>query len=930
MAAAPDFSGTLVIGDQNKNVYFVNADGTNPVHKLTLLNGNMAVLPASLGELVIIGENHSDTTSAVYGYNARTLERKFGIENIKGRIESPIVISSDCVLYISTSRGILYAIDTGSRQSAEILWELDVLNLSAGEEKKVTANLLSNDEKQIYLVTANGIYGIKLNEKKNKGEVIWSAEKGKSFIQAVPILNNQTIFAACGNIMYAFDTSYKLMNHELASKWSYIADHKILNPINVDCMHLIFGDESGDFHTLDMDTGNRISMLVNPGLTKEEIYQSILAYGDRLISLSAGNRITATRILLTSELGMICEVVWKKTINGAAFTGYPAVVRGMVLAVDNTGTLYAFNLSDGTQLWTIKLEAGITSLFSTPVFVPLVSKDMGAVRFLLDGRNYFSTMKNLLIAAKNGDLSNGSVQVDTPTFEKLVTAVGESGKKVYILMWKPSQMSKLVMGEVEVNYRTEEVLKGKNNVNVYMEPYTEYQADWESFRDWIAADLGVLAQHQKIAVFCIEGTKFALVSGMNISSSDWDKKTHPMDEIKEEINTYNGRHDSGVLLQGPIVDAVEKEFDRRWGKSGNPSTNPGTATYVKMGLWAIQHDMNLDGTLPSAYTNPTITEEQIPVKVLTTNFDDSSNPVRLIRDNIIQEINNAQDYIYMENFTMHDVSITQALADKLADSTSSCKIIIMLPHPPVGEAVQGKYIKYVYIILHIMSGAWEEISYYEPSYLSSIDFEINCDKWILKKVRKSEIAKIDIEFGKISMNTVIKYKLKGEDYEYNVPVNNVTSFTAEEIKNDSRLIYCSPARYFTEVQSGNENNILKGWNENYRGIYIHSKMALFDDKKALIGSANFNNRSMKYDGEMSVLIEDFENVSSIRNQLFQHWNMDKVGNWVSKMQKFQSNPDPGVGILPLKYDALVNFEPRKLQNIPRDFLERYIYLEDFM
>jgi len=921
MSNSSDFSGALVIGDQNKNVFFLNTDGVSQVKKAALQNGNMASSPVGIGELAVIGENLTNLSSNVHAYNGQTGERKWSLNSLQGHIEALPAVSSDYILYIATSSGILYAIDIGSAENAGILWDMDVLNLPTGIQKKVAACLLSNDEKQIFLVTEAGVYGIKLNEKNTKGEVIWCAEEDKSFIQAVPILNNKTIFAACGNLIYAFDTSYKVMDKKLVSQWSYIANGKVCNLINLDCMHLFSGDESGFFHTLDMETGNRVSELVNPGLTKDEICQSVLGNGDIMVSLSSGE-IKATRIYLTSGFGTLCDRVWQKSISGSTFSGIPTVVNETVFAVDNNGELHAFNLSDGTQLWTKKLGAEITAPFSNPMFTPFVDRNNGAVRFLLDGRNYFSTMKNLLIAAKNGDLNNGTSQVDNPTFENLVTAVGEAGRKVYVLMWKPSMLSNILMADANVNARTESILKGKANVNVYLEPYTEYQADLVSLRDWVAADIGALSQHQKIAIFCINGTKLALVSGMNISDSDWDKEAHPMDEKNiEQKNTYSGRHDTGILLQGSIIDAVEKEFDRRWSKSGNSCSDPGT-TYVKIGTWAIQHDMSLDGSSPTPYSNPAITEPQISVKVLTTNFDDSSHPVRLIRDSIIQEINSAQDYIYLENFTMHDVGITQALASKLKDKTNSCKVVILLPHPPVGEHVQGKYIKYAMTILQIASGAWTEFSFYAPTFGHMFSE--------LRKLRKSEVTEINIEYGKVCMNTMINYKLKGDSYQYSIPVYSITSLTIEDISSESRLIYCSPARYFTEVQPGNENNKLKGWAENFRGIYIHSKLALFDDKRALLGSANFNSRSMKYDGEMSVLIENSVNATNIRTQLFNHWNMETISNWALKMKQFELTSTSGIGILPLKYEALIDFEPRKKERIPRDFLEYVVNVEDFM
>src|SRR6476619_490020 len=52
------------------------------------------------------------------------------------------------------------------------------------------------------------------------------------------------------------------------------------------------------------------------------------------------------------------EVVWKVTIEKGAFDGKPVIADGVVYLGDMDGKVYAWNLADGKELWTYKVESG--------------------------------------------------------------------------------------------------------------------------------------------------------------------------------------------------------------------------------------------------------------------------------------------------------------------------------------------------------------------------------------------------------------------------------------------------------------------------------------------------------------------------------------------------------------------------------------------
>lgn len=54
-------------------------------------------------------------------------------------------------------------------------------------------------------------------------------------------------------------------------------------------------------------------------------------------------------------------------------------------------------------------------------------------------------------------------------------------------------------------------------------------------------------------------------------------------------------------------------------------------------------------------------------------------------------------------------------------------------------------------------------------------------------------------------------------------------------------------------------------------IYVHSKVLVVDQSRCIVGSANLNGRSMKWDTEAAVECTDGRAVSSLRTALIQHW-----------------------------------------------------------
>jgi outer membrane protein assembly factor BamB len=72
--------------------------------------------------------------------------------------------------------------------------------------------------------------------------------------------------------------------------------------------------------------------------------------------LGRGNALAAgvAKAVLPDKL----EVVWKVTVEKGAFDGTPVIADGIVYLGDMDGTVYAWKLSDGSELWSYKVDSG--------------------------------------------------------------------------------------------------------------------------------------------------------------------------------------------------------------------------------------------------------------------------------------------------------------------------------------------------------------------------------------------------------------------------------------------------------------------------------------------------------------------------------------------------------------------------------------------
>jgi Phosphatidylserine/phosphatidylglycerophosphate/cardiolipin synthases and related enzymes len=539
------------------------------------------------------------------------------------------------------------------------------------------------------------------------------------------------------------------------------------------------------------------------------------------------------------------------------------------------------------------------SIIGIPSSLITGDQSSGSVSLVVDGEAYFPLFRDLLLAVSAGHYEpNGITLPDSPTFENLMKKISDAGKTAYVLMWDTNRFYDvmqsckdlryfkqwLIEGDPSVNQQTKISLEKLSNVSVALEDYRAF---------WSLVPLN--SQHQKITIVSVNNIKCALVGGFNIFTNYWDDQDHPM----YDRNNFHAWHDTAVFLQGPVVDMIEKEFDRRWRITKIDASVDDCGTYAKVACWQIDHDGLFDNTSRFPYKNPVTKDYQYPIDVLITNSQYSSTPITKIKDKIIERIRTAQQYMYFENFAFHDADLVKEIIQKLKGSKKDFRCIININHPTKGNDNDDQNLQF---------------------YMSRIAFGaliLSTDQWSVlhlndKKINRFDCSDyhVDLPDNKPIEYATFVYKNACSDEIKTIPIRD--SLKNIETMPDCKIILSSPVRYFDSLEPNLEKFQLPGLSPNFRSIYVHSKLAIFDDSYVIVGSANFTTRSMMYDGECSVGINSNVKAKEIREAIFQHWGVTArvdteksiAKQWYTTMNEFACKPSKGVGVVPLSIGAL--------------------------
>ncbi|MEL7279187.1 MAG: phospholipase D-like domain-containing protein [Pseudomonadota bacterium] len=86
-----------------------------------------------------------------------------------------------------------------------------------------------------------------------------------------------------------------------------------------------------------------------------------------------------------------------------------------------------------------------------------------------------------------------------------------------------------------------------------------------------------------------------------------------------------------------------------------------------------------------------------------------------------------------------------------------------------------------------------------------------------------------------------------------------------------RAIFCSPVRPLPAHGIGRDTLCGSPL------IYVHAKVSIADDCKAIVSSANLNGRSLFWDTEAGIVLNRKEHVKKLRQRVFRHWLWSEAG-----------------------------------------------------
>ena len=462
-----------------------------------------------------------------------------------------------------------------------------------------------------------------------------------------------------------------------------------------------------------------------------------------------------------------------------------------------------------------------------------VTRANSNAQFLLDGNAYFArihqSLDGVIAAGVGGNrfvrLAFWQIAPDAflPGYgggagalliDKL-EAIARLGIRVEIIAWAGAQVLNNVVPEMKSGWKTRAWVQQVNNRNAGAGAYRPIQIYMESYG---RRTFG-MSTHQKIVVLSNGALKEAYVGGMNMAHKYLSSDVH---------DPENWWHDAAVRVTGLIVDDIEGEWVRRWNK--------------QQALLAPAATIGVAGADPA---NLTIT-------MMTTNSE--ANPAeRDIRAGLQARIAAAANYVYLENYALTDPSIVEDLATfKQGGGT-----VIPVVNHPANTTMDG-------------FEAFSYLMYYTYVELALADLNAfdAADSW---RGRVGPLTNY-VAAGVVGAHV----DKAGYNPANMATLNPATSYSVAFNAGPGGAPRRIGLRYIWDITANNDVMFAPKTyrhNDPTKWTYPHSKVAIIDDQYVMVGTSNWTYRSMQYDGEITLEIDDGAFAQAVRAQLFAHWQM---------------------------------------------------------
>ncbi|RBP53112.1 phospholipase D-like domain-containing protein [Arenicella xantha] len=457
-------------------------------------------------------------------------------------------------------------------------------------------------------------------------------------------------------------------------------------------------------------------------------------------------------------------------------------------------------------------------------------------------------------------LPANSHRTNTVRLIDMLAALALQGHKIQLIAWSGTQVVNSFNAEMKSNWELHSWVQEFNRKHTNQAHFRPIDLYMESYGK--RTNVGT-STHQKITIVNTGTNRTVLVGGENIARKYLSNINH---------DPLNWWHDTAVMARGPVAQAVDSEFVRRWNKLRS-------------------HDEPPPELLPNEDR-----AGDTSITMLTTNIE-ATPPETSIRNRVLQRISEtpAEGSIYMENYALTDPEIVNSLTSKIADSPA-LNLVVLVNHPQ-NKIMEGfetfSYLMYYsYVSLHSnvidtlsVWSTWKRYLQNDPVVLDN-SFMHNTTV-VGPNITPDQLAKF---------NPATSYKLRFNDAEG-------TQFTYDF----QYLAGLMPLRNFMYGPILNQATTPNQW------PYPHSKLAIFNQRYTMIGTSNWTYRSMQYDGEIMLEIDSEDFAAQVMSSLFNHWNQPTdISEWAEQAEQNEQdwrNHKLALGdlaIVPLSYNDFIN------------------------
>ncbi|NVJ13058.1 IPT/TIG domain-containing protein [Myxococcus sp. AM010] len=364
-------------------------------------------------------------------------------------------------------------------------------------------------------------------------------------------------------------------------------------------------------------------------------------------------------------------------------------------------------------------------------------------------------------------------------------------------------------------------------------------------------DLVGAANHQKIAIVSIAGQRTALVGGLNLSNHYFAPHDHHGDQ------TW---HDTAVRLRGPVTDDVEAEWMRRWRRTNDVATqwvwnafgSGGDVVARNYAYWSSTTVKQQAVSIHENTTRQTRHPDNRSVSIALTRSVGSTR-YRHIRDAVIERINAADDYLYFENYHFADPDLVQAVyrrheARRLAGHELRVAIVVPMQGGSMAYMTRRAWLHMVLRFRRPDGTPYCRIvSYLDDTGTARQIDRTTCATWNVVDSFNTNSPTPGLRNRWLERDC-IEFKPTLADPTTTVPLHKITA-----VDGDLHFYSC-----FNPAGAGN--------------VYVHSKVAVFDDRWLVCGTANWSFRSMQYDGEIAAFVDSPHVAQGALTDLLNHYN----------------------------------------------------------